>query len=276
MKVIGVGDNVVDMYIDKGKMFLGGNALNFAVFASKLNYSAAFLGVFGDDKLADYAKSTLQHFKIDLGHSKTKHGENGYSRVTVENGDRTFIDSNQGGVLQKGLDLSSKDIDYINNFSVAHFNINGAADSYLPKIKGPKIIYDFSDLYTYPKIKEVAHWINVGCFSVGNMTRQNVIRLCKRVAGTGIKLVLCTMGSNGAVVYAAGKFFWQPAIPTQVVDTMGAGDSFITAFGTNLFNDKFGEINDFRIKASLREAADFAAQQVKVPGSFDYGENLIF
>lgn len=33
MKVIGIGDNVVDMYLDQGKMYLGGNALNFSNFA---------------------------------------------------------------------------------------------------------------------------------------------------------------------------------------------------------------------------------------------------
>ena len=31
MKVIGLGDNVVDMYMDRHIMYPGGNAMNFAV-----------------------------------------------------------------------------------------------------------------------------------------------------------------------------------------------------------------------------------------------------
>ena len=33
MKVLGLGDNVVDRYVNKGIMFPGGNAVNFAVYA---------------------------------------------------------------------------------------------------------------------------------------------------------------------------------------------------------------------------------------------------
>lgn len=34
MKVIGYGDNVVDRYVNKKIMFPGGNAVNFAVYAT--------------------------------------------------------------------------------------------------------------------------------------------------------------------------------------------------------------------------------------------------
>ena len=37
-KVIGLGDQVVDQYVNKNVMYPGGNALNFAAFAKKLGY----------------------------------------------------------------------------------------------------------------------------------------------------------------------------------------------------------------------------------------------
>ena len=36
MNIIGIGDNVVDDYVDLRTMFPGGNALNVAVYASML------------------------------------------------------------------------------------------------------------------------------------------------------------------------------------------------------------------------------------------------
>jgi fructoselysine 6-kinase len=35
LRVIGVGDNAVDRYLDMGKMFPGGNTVNFSVYAKR-------------------------------------------------------------------------------------------------------------------------------------------------------------------------------------------------------------------------------------------------
>ncbi|EJX54678.1 hypothetical protein [Enterococcus faecium] len=45
MKVLGLGDNVVDKYENLGIMYPGGNSLNFAVFAKKLGHESSFMGV---------------------------------------------------------------------------------------------------------------------------------------------------------------------------------------------------------------------------------------
>lgn len=273
MKVVGVGDNVVDMYLDRQEMFLGGNALNFSVFAAKLHYRSGFVGVFGTDKLAKYAKSTLKHFAVDLGHSKTLPGESGYSRVTLKNNDRVFIDSNRGGVLRQGIELDQTDLNYINGFDIAHFNINGSTDRYLNDINGPVLVYDFSDLYTIDKVKRIGKSIEIGCFSVGDMADEKIVSLCNKVHSLGIKVVLCTRGSHGAVAFVNNELIWQPAIKTQVLDTMGAGDSFITAFSIKYVEGCMAG-ND-NAKHALAFAARFASQQVKIHGSFDYGTKLI-
>lgn len=42
VKVIGLGDNVVDKYEHIRTMYPGGNALNFAAYAKKLGINSAF------------------------------------------------------------------------------------------------------------------------------------------------------------------------------------------------------------------------------------------
>ena len=54
MKVIGIGDNVVDDYQHIQTVFPGGNALNFSVFASMLGCDSSYLGVFGNDSNAEH------------------------------------------------------------------------------------------------------------------------------------------------------------------------------------------------------------------------------
>ena len=41
MKLLSVGDNVIDYYVNTGEMYPGGNAVNVAVHASKIGVDAA-------------------------------------------------------------------------------------------------------------------------------------------------------------------------------------------------------------------------------------------
>ena len=60
MKVIGYGDNVVDRYLNKNKMFPGGNCINFAVYAKKIGIDSAYLGTFGDDMEAEIIRNNSE------------------------------------------------------------------------------------------------------------------------------------------------------------------------------------------------------------------------
>ena len=82
MKVIGIGDNVVDDYTDTRTLFPGGNALNFAVYASRLGCESAYLGVFGSDDAAQHVQRTLTELGIDTSRCRTADGPNGRARLT--------------------------------------------------------------------------------------------------------------------------------------------------------------------------------------------------
>ena len=59
MKVIGIGDNVVDDYAHIRTMFPGGNALNVSVYASMLGCESAYLGDFGSAAAAELVQQAL-------------------------------------------------------------------------------------------------------------------------------------------------------------------------------------------------------------------------
>ena len=52
MKLIALGDNVIDYYHNTQECFPGGNAVNVAVHAARLGAQAEYLGSLGDDKMA--------------------------------------------------------------------------------------------------------------------------------------------------------------------------------------------------------------------------------
>ena len=59
MKFIGMGDNVVDRYVNKKVMFPGGNAVNFAAYAKLCGVGSAYLGVFANDREGRLIRSAL-------------------------------------------------------------------------------------------------------------------------------------------------------------------------------------------------------------------------
>ena len=66
MRVIGLGDNVVDMYMHRNVMYPGGNAMNFAVYANLMGVESAYLGVFGSDDAAAHVHDTAQTLGLDI------------------------------------------------------------------------------------------------------------------------------------------------------------------------------------------------------------------
>ena len=60
MKLIALGDNVIDYYHNTQECFPGGNAVNVAVHAARLGAQAEYLGSLGDDKMAHIVEKALQ------------------------------------------------------------------------------------------------------------------------------------------------------------------------------------------------------------------------
>lgn len=55
-----IGDNVVDLYLDKGVFFPGGNALNVAVLARRFGLAdVAYMGIVGNDREGDHVRACM-------------------------------------------------------------------------------------------------------------------------------------------------------------------------------------------------------------------------
>ena len=86
-----------------------------------------------------------------------------------------------------------------------------------------------------------------------------------KLAGWGVKEVLLTLGSEGSVIYAEGRFHDIPAYPPeQIVDATGCGDTYMTGY---LYMRNKG--------ASYKEAGCFAAAMcsIKLAGSGPFNGN---
>lgn len=266
VKVIGIGDNVVDKYLHLGLMFPGGNAVNVPVFMARAGAKAAYLGHFGSDKAGIHIKSVLAQLGVDLSHSLVKDGPNAYASVTVVNGDRVFVPEECSATISHGILLSREDLDYISGFDVIHTSIYSDIESQLPAlyITGVPVSYDFSEIGCRDYFESIYPYVTYAFFSAADADSKEIEDFIRYVSRQGPRYVLATRGAAGALLFFNGKLYEQPVIETGVVDTMGAGDSFIAAFLKSVLEGK--EVTD-----ALQAGALSAAETCTYQGTFGYG-----
>ncbi|WP_240415352.1 PfkB family carbohydrate kinase [Paenibacillus periandrae] len=271
MKLIGIGDNVVDYYQDQGLMYPGGNALNVAVASKRNGASAcAYLGIVGDDAAAEHVVKCMVEEGIDMSRIRQAYGPSGEAVVALdEEGDRIFVGTNRGIRVQSllMLQLTQTDIDYINEYDVVHMSVNSDIEHELFRLAHKPLSFDFSTTKRWDKayLQRVCPYLTYAFFSGSDMSHGEISVLFKDVHQLGVKVAGVTRGAAPAVFSEDGIIFSQPHTTGNVVDTMGAGDSFIGGFLAH-----YHEHRD--VKAALLQASRSAAVTCGYYGAFGHGK----
>src|SRR5699024_3069317 len=115
MKLIGIGDNVIDFYKDLNTGFPGGNALNVSVFINRHNdETSSYMGLISDEIEGKHVLKSLKEEKIDVSRVRRAYESNGKATVMLnEHNDRVFMKSNKEESIQSALKLNfnSEDVE---------------------------------------------------------------------------------------------------------------------------------------------------------------------
>ena len=276
-KLLGFGDNVVDIYDHLKTMYPGGNCVNVSVYGKMAGCEkTAYMGYFGDDDRAELIMDTLEKIGVETVKCRQLHGENGYSRITLKDGDREFLDFNDGGIRGKTPYILDRfDLEYMKGFDVVHSGNYSFTESELHKIKevGIPVSFDFSDDSTEEYYEKTAPYVTYAFCSFDG-TDEEAEEHLKKLTSMGPELAMASRGAKGCILYDGEKFFAQEAAPLEKVkDTLGAGDSLIASFLTGFIGrTKAGMDKETAIRESLEEAAAFAAGICGMEGAFGYGK----
>lgn len=270
MKIIAIGDNVVDCYLDQGIFYPGGNAVNVAVGCKRYGADrAAYMGVFGNDSEAEHLKWALKQEQVSIDHSRQVYAISGHPRVKLmPDGDRVFV----GGPKNTAqhivrIRLTPEDIDYIKEFDVCHTSCYSSLEPELPKLSEIcSVSFDFStDYQNQDYLRQVCPHIRFAFLSGSHLSEKEIDQIIVRIHDLGPEIIGITLGNKGALFSKSGVRYHQPIREVEVVDTMGAGDSFIAGFLT-----KYNQ--NVSIAEALEFAADCAAKTCTFYGSFGYGK----
>lgn len=273
MRLIGVGDNVVDCYLDEKIYYPGGNAVNVAVQAARNGLDTAYIGVVGNDEEAEHLLWALDQEGVDHHLCRRIQAISGHPGVCLTpEGDRVFVSGAKGTAQHiVRLKITPEDCEYICQFDICHTSCYSSIESDLPKIANCcPISYDFSsetkdDAY----LQQVCPYIRYAFFSGSELTEPQLETLIGKVHSYGVEIVGITLGGRGALFswshHGQTERFRQGIKAAKVIDTMGAGDSFIAGFLTS-------HIKGGSIAEALEYAATRAAATCEEKGGFGYGK----
>ena len=92
----------------------------------------------------------------------------------------------------------------------------------------------------------------------------------------GTRIAIATNGGEGATLYDGNRFYMQKPDLCDAVDTMGAGDAFISAFlvdfvGSQGLQARTEQQREEKIRHALAYASSWAAKACMTPGAFGHG-----
>lgn len=264
-KLLGLGDNVLDRYIDKALMYPGGNAVNVSVMCKRYGIDTAYLGVIGSDEGGIHLLSCLKKEEVDLSRVQLKEGANSYSNIKLVENDRVFAGSDM--TMSNSISLDEEDLDYIASFDIVHTDIYSNLEGRLDDIKktGVKLSFDFSDEFTKEYLDEVLPYVDYAFLSGSNYSPKEVVELLEDIGRKGVELAVVTKGKEGAFCIVGKDFYRQEVTTVEAIDTLGAGDTFISRVLTGILKEEIPQV-------FLEEASKEAAKTCMWEGAFGYAK----
>jgi fructoselysine 6-kinase len=262
VRIVAVGDNDVDCYQSNGLMYPGGNCFNVSVFASRFGAQSAFIGAIADDPAGRLIRGTLEQEGVDTRRLRVVDGITAYCIIGHESSDRVFL-SNDFGVSR--FTPNPGDLAFIAECDVAHVYQSCGLDGWLESFAArARLSYDFSTRRDAVHRETVAPHCWLASISASDLSPGDTASLLESVASLGASWVLATRGSEGAMLSNGEKIFSVAATPVDIVDTLGAGDTFIARVLVGLLDDEPPQ-------ALLQAAADAAAQTCTYLGAAGNG-----
>ena len=264
MKLAAVGSNCIDHYgnIDGGKSYPGGGPVNMAVYTVRNGGSASYIGPIGDDEYGRIMYEAVKAKGVDVSHMHVKKGTTAVTEVELIDGERVFGDYDEG--VLSNYSLSDEDIDFIAQHDMVVCDLWGKVEGQYKDLKEKGITTAF-DCATRPEDKEAQTampYSDYLFFSSDEGDCQAVREQMKAYQQKGPKMVIAMLGIEGSLCYDGEKYYKYGIVECDnVVDTMGAGDSYIAGFLA-------GIVDGLNIEECMHQGAATATETLKYFGAW--------
>ncbi len=229
IKVAAIGDNCIDYYQKLDRYYVTGNAVDFGVNMKLLGVPVSLISTTGDDEFGKETVKKLTEMGLDISHLKVVHGKTAVAYMDLVGLERTYLDYVEG--VMENVTFSDDDITFAASHDLVHSALWGNADGHLKRIKelGARICFDYADDHENPIIARTVPYVDYAFFSFQEHDAATEAFLRDKT-DKGVSIAVATFGEKGSLAFDGNKFYEGGIVPATVVNTIGAGDSFIAGF----------------------------------------------
>jgi fructoselysine 6-kinase len=230
--LVAIGDNCIDVYVQTGERLVGGNAVNVAVQWALAGHASTYVGAVGPDADGARVSAALSAAGVGVAGVRTLPGATGVTEIEIRaDGDRVLLSEDFG--VSADLRLSDADVDVLVPAAWAHC---ATLDGFRAPARrfadhGVPVSVDFSTRY---ELDDLAS-LEVAFYSCGADDPAAARDLVARAVDGGARIAVATCGAAGSVAqWSIGRpgTASMPAVDVEVVDTLGAGDTYASVFVT--------------------------------------------
>lgn len=224
----------------------GGKGANQAVAAARQNVNVAMVGRVGKDNFAPFLIENLNSNHVNASHVAQDNVATGTAIIVVdENGQNSIVLSPgaNGKVDSQDVDSAPDAKILLLQFEIPMDSVLYAAKRY--KAKGTTVILNPAPARQIPDELLAAVDILVPNESeLSLLTNMQVTDVqsaelaAKEILKHGVKTVIVTLGSKGALVVTSSQVTQVDTYKVNVVDTTAAGDAFIGGFASAILRKK--------------------------------------
>ena len=261
----------VEKLVASYTLAVGSSSAIFACGAARLGLRVAFIGVCGQDVFGRFMLDEMQKRNIDVSNVIIRaDGQTGLSVILNQDADRAIL-THLGLMAElRASDIPDDLLRQARHLHVASYFLQTKLQPDLPTLfqhahslgltTSLDTNYDPSEKWIgFDKLLSATDIFLPNKTEALSITQSDDIESAAKQLANKSKVVAIKLGADGAVLQTKDKRIYMPSIPVDIVDTIGAGDSFDAGF-------LYGYLNGWELEKSLQLAAVCGAFSTQASG----------
>lgn len=265
MKKIVVSTNCacVDVFVEKGEIRPGGEALNFCGNCCQdLDLDVYFMGAIGEDEYGQAILDKLKDYPIGRDYLKIEKGITANHKIWhTKEGDRYFKEGSWTDGVYGDYSLGEAEKAFLLKADVVHTSVNAPVLPRILKLKEQGAFFlavDFNERREFESWERFMGKVDAFFISGSEDIMEKLMEWSRRFD----TIFIATLAEKGSVAFWKGERYECAAEPVEkVVDTTGAGDSYQAGFLSSYIKNR-------DLKKAMEAGSRQAAQNISHLGGF--------
>jgi sugar/nucleoside kinase (ribokinase family) len=247
----------VEKLVDSASLTVGSSSAIFACGAARLGLKVAFIGVCGDDIYGRFMRDEMQQCGIDVSNVIVRaDGETGLSVILNRGADRAILTHPGLIAALRASDIPDPLLQRARHLHVASYflqtNLQPDLPDFFRRARALGLTtsldtnYDPSEAWSgFDKLLPLTNVFLPNENEALSFARESAVDLAVEKLGSRVETLAVKLGAEGALGICDAEKVRVVSIPVNVVDTVGAGDSFDAGF-------LYGYLTGWPLEKSLR------------------------